>query len=350
MNALKKCSALFLSLTLAASLFTGCQSGGEAAKTPAPETAPAETQSAAPTSAPLDYPTGPINVIIPKGAGGPTDTVARLLLQYAQEEDSRLNFVTVNNPGANGVIGMTQGAMSKPDGYNLTMIVVELCIMPNIESYNCPVTPADFRGITAPIANPALVVVRTDSGIADIYDYIDQMDAGFKVGTAGTNSIHDLAAKALAEAYEKEYTAVPYADGESAAVNALIASNPEIDAIMVGPSASLKAQIEAGTLKVLGVLGESHVSIAPEAPLLSELEGDYSREITARAWAALAAPDDIDEGVYQYLVDLFAKVTAGEGFQTAMREQGIDPLEINGAECDQMVQDDFDFYKNMLAG
>lgn len=295
------------------------------------------------------YPDGPITVIIPKGAGGPTDTVARLLLQYAKELDDKVDFVTVNNPGANGVIGMTQGALSKPDGYTLTMIAVELCIMPNIAAYNCPVSPTDFRGIAAPIANPSMVVVRTDSEIDDIYEYIDTMSADLRLGTAGTNTIHDLAAKAFAESFEKEFTAIPYADGESACINALIAANPEVDAIIVGPSASLKAQMDAGVLKVLGVMGASPVSIAPEAPMIKDLENGYARDITARAWAALAVPDDIDQEAYEYLVDLFTRVTESEGFQDAMNAQGIDPLLINGADCDKMVQDDFEFYKAMLA-
>lgn len=316
-------------------------------------TEPAE-ESAAPgdeqqnTDSTLDYPKQSINVIVPKGAGGPTDTAARILLKYCQEYDSNLNFVVENVTGANGVTGMTKGALAENDGYTLTMIVVELGIMQNLPSYNCAVSTDDFRPISICTANTVMLCTRAGE-YEDIYDFIDKMSADTKVGNSGTYGISDLGFQTAAEGWGKEYTSVPYADGDSASIAALLADNSEIDAIACCASGTLTAQVEAGALDVLCVFGDEVQSFCPDAPFLRDLENGYAVDAVVNAWCGVAVPDDTPDDIYNYLVEVFTYATESEEFQNELYESGTVPAAINGEDAQKLVDDDAAHYAEMLA-
>lgn len=333
---LSLCLALAVMLSLAA-----C--GGTAATAPAATTDAAE----APAEAPLDFPKSAINIIIPKGAGGPTDSMSRVLLQYAEKADGNVSFTTENVTGANGVTGMTKGALAKADGYTVTAVVVELGIMQNIPSYNCAVSTDDFRMISIFSGNPVMICTRAGE-YADIYDFIDKLNADTKVGNSGIYGISDLAFKSAAEGWNKEFTSVPYSDGDSAAIAALVADNAEIDAICCCPSSALTGQIEAGEIEVLCILGDAKVSSAPDAPAVSALKDGYALDMNIAAWCGFAVPEDTPDAVYNYLVDIFTAATTDEGFQQDLIDMGTVPVAINGADAQQYMLDDAARYAEQL--
>lgn len=291
------------------------------------------------------YPNESITVIVPKAAGGPTDSAARTLLNCAEAIDDKLSFVCDNVTGASGVTGMTQGANAKADGYTLSMVVAELNIMSNMESYNCPVTIDDYRFISVIFTIPMLLCVRTDSDYADIYDFVDKLDSDTRMGNSGTYGMGDLAFIAATEGWGKEYTSVPYADGDSAAITALVADNPEVDAIVVCPSSTLDAQIQAGAVKVLASLGSG---TAYDAPTVSTLDNGYAVDIDFTTYCALAAPKDTPDDVYNYLVDVFSKATKDDSYVSAMEELFITAASINGQDAADYFSTQYAFYSELL--
>lgn len=339
----RKVLALVLALTLCLLAFAGCGTkGSDPAPTPEGSTTPGE--SAAPE---LKYPERNVNVVVCKGAGGPTDTVSRYLMDYAAKYDSNFKTTIENVTGANGITGMTKGALADGDGYTLSMIVVELAIMQNIASYNSAVTTDDFRAVSISVCNPDLICVKAGA-YEDIYDFIESVTADTKIGNAGTYGIGDLATKAVMEGWGKEYTSVPYADGDSAALQALIADNPEIDAMVCAPSASLNSQIEAGNVEVLCVVGDTHIENVPDAPLISELDGDYAQDLNVNAWAGLAVPKDTPDDIYNYLVDICEKVTNDPDFIADVNATGSIASAINGKDAQDFMDSEAAFYADML--
>ncbi|WP_418482251.1 tripartite tricarboxylate transporter substrate-binding protein, partial [Dysosmobacter sp.] len=288
------------------------------------------------------------NVIVPKGAGGPTDTAARILLKYAQEYDSKLNFVVENVTGANGVTGMTKGALAKADGYTLSMIVVELGIMQNLPSYNCAVSTADFRPVSICTANTVMLCTRAGE-YEDIYDFVDKMTADTKVGNSGTYGISDLGFKSAAQGWNKEYTAVPYADGDSASIAALLADSSEVDAIACCASGTLTAQVEAGAIDVLCVFSDQVQSFCPDSPLLKDLNEGYAVDADVNVWCGVAVPAETPDDIYNYLVEVFTYATESEAFQKELNESGTIPAAINGADAAEMVDGDAAYYAELLA-
>ena len=145
----KKVAALVLAGAMAVTTMAGCGSAGGSAK----------------------YPSKDISVIIPKAAGGGTDTAARGLLQYMKENLDGANFVATNKPDGGGVTGMVETSAAKADGYTLGMVTVELAMFPWQDK--CQVTPEDYAAICAPIAAPAALIVPADAP----YDSVDDFAA-----------------------------------------------------------------------------------------------------------------------------------------------------------------------------
>ena len=315
-------------------------------------TAPAETPAAAPAESPaeepettLNFPERSVNVIVCKGAGGPTDTAVRYLMEYCEKYDDNFKVTIENVTGANGITGMTKGALADGDGYTMAAIVVELAMMQNISSYNSAVTTSDFRPVSICVCNPMAFCVRVGE-YEDIYDFIDKMSASTKIGNAGTYGIGDITTTALMAGWGKEYTPVPYADGESANMQALLSK--EVDAIVCAPSSTLNSQVEAGEIEILCVVGNDRLTNCPDAPLVSELENGFAQELNVNAWAGLAVPKDTPDDVYNYLVDLCTKASNDPEFIEKLNATGSVASAINGADAQAFLDNDAAFYAEML--
>lgn len=294
-----------------------------------------------------DYPSRTINIIVPKGAGGPTDTVTRYFAQYAEKYDSKVKTTIENVTGANGLTGMAQGAAQAPDGYTLTAFVVELALMQNIASFNASVTTEDFRPISICVNNPDLLVVKHGT-FADVYDFVENAGDGVKIGYGGTYSVGDLTTRAVMAAWDKKYVGVPYTDGDANALQALIADNPEIDAMICAPSASLNSQVEAGIVDIICVLGATHVDNAPNAPLISELEKGYARDMSINCWAGIGVPKDTPDEIVDYLSALAEKVTNDPDFIADVKGTGSVPSAINGQAAADFINAESAYYAEAL--
>ena len=78
-----------------------------------------------------DYPSKPIELVVPFGAGGGTDTLARVVAEAAKKHSPQPINV-LNKPGATGGIGLSEVVAAKPDGYKIAMVTVEMAIIPQI--------------------------------------------------------------------------------------------------------------------------------------------------------------------------------------------------------------------------
>lgn len=343
---MKKVLTAALALCMAVTMCACGQQKQPQSSTPAGSTPAASTPtSSTPAPQPLDYPKRAVDVIVCKGAGGPTDTAIRYLMQYCTANDPNFTTTIENVNGANGVTGMTKGALADGDGYTLSAIVVELAMMQNISSYNSAVTTDDFRAVSICVCNPMAFCVRAGE-YQDIYDFVDKMSANTKIGNAGTYGIGDITTTALMGEWGKEYTAVPYADGESANMQALLSK--EVDAIVCAPSSTLNSQVEAGEIEILCVIGNDRLTNVPDAPLVSELENGLTSDLNVNAWAGLAVPKDTPDDVYNYLVDLCTKATNDPQFISELNATGSVASAINGADAQAFMDNDAAFYAEML--
>lgn len=288
------------------------------------------------------YPSKNINVIIPKGAGGGTDTSCRVLLQFASDKlPDNVSFVPVNKPAGNGFTGMVEGANATPDGYTLVMTVVELATNPGASS----VTADNFTGLAFTIANPASLIVRSDAPyqtIEEFIEYCKNHPGEVMVGNSGMGNIYHLAAAKMEKEFGIKFSHVPYNNGAGESIAALVGGH--IDAVVSTPDTA-KAQVDAGNLKILGVMSNQRLSTFPEVPTFKEKCGF---EFNVLAWAALCAPNNLPEDVYNWLINIFTETCQQEDYKQAMRNQGIEPVEIIGEDATKTIRSDAELYKNLL--
>ncbi|AJY47467.1 tripartite tricarboxylate transporter substrate binding protein [Martelella endophytica] len=295
----------------------------------------------------LTYPKKNITVIIPKNPGGGTDTSARLTLEYAKKYlPEGVIFVPENKPAGNGVTGLIEASRAKPDGQTLVMTTVELAMFPH--QNKSPVTYKDFTGLFAPIADPCALIVKADAPyqtLEEFVQYAKDHPGEIQVANSGAGAIYDLATTNMEQQLGIELKHIPYSEGTGPSIAALVGGH--VDAVITTPG-SAKPQIDAGALKMLGVMDTKRFDLFPDVPTFNEALG-AGTNTTMRAWAAIAGPADLPEDVTAQLVDVFTAVAADPEFQQAMKNQGIMPSTLVGDQVSEMMQQDDEMYAKLIA-
>ena len=168
-----------------------------------------------------DYPTRPIEMVVPSSAGGGTDVMARLFADAAKKNVPQ-PIVVSNKPGAGGGIGMTEAQRAPPDGYKVGVLISELAIIPHLGMTK--VTTADFIPIARLNGDPGLIAVRADSpwqSIDELLAAARKQPGAVSMGNAGTGTIWHLAAAAVEQKTGVRFNHVPY-QGAAPSVLALV--------------------------------------------------------------------------------------------------------------------------------
>ena len=295
----------------------------------------------------LTYPTKNIEIVIPKNPGGGTDTSARTLIEYSKGELPKgVMFVPENKPAGNGVAGLIDVAKAKPDGYKLVMTTVELAMFPH--QGKSPVTYADFTPIVTTIADPCVLIVKADSPYKTLQDFIDAAKTKpgkLQVGNSGVGAIYHLAALNIERKLAVKFNHIPYSEGLGPSIAALVGGH--LDAVIGTPGAA-KAQVDAGSLRILGVMDTKRFEPMPDVPTFKEALGK-DLGLNMRAWAVLAAPAKLPAKITEELVAAFGKTVSSPSYQAAMQKQGIMPVVILGKDALEMMKEDHETYKILIA-
>ncbi len=314
----KKLVSVVLCIAMAATMITGC--GAKEGK----------------------YPSDNIEVIVPKAAGGGTDTSTRGLLTFMEKNMEGAKFNVTNNADGGGITGMVATSEAKTDGYTLGAVTVELdmfCFQGKTD-----LTFEKYDAIAMPIAAPAALIVQADApynSIDEFVTYCKENPEAVQVGNSGSGAIWDIATYLFEQEYGVSVTHVPYPNGTADIAAALTGGH--IDATLADPS-SFMTQIEAGTLKCLGVMAAERTSLLPEVPTFTE-EG---HDLVVRAWAALVAPKGMDAEKLQVLRDAAKAALDSDECKEYFKSQGIDPVSYVGDEAYQIMKDDYEMYKNVF--
>ena len=290
-----------------------------------------------------DYPTKDISVIVPKNPGGGTDISMRGILQFMEKANDSLHFNVINNSDGGGITGMVQTAQADPDGYTLGAVTVELDMFPF--QGKSDLTYESFDSIIMPIAAPAALIVQADAPyntLDEFVAYCQENPYTLQVGNSGAGAIWDLATYLMEEEFGITVVHVPYPGGTADIAAAITGGH--IEATVADPS-SFMSQIEAGTLKCLGVMTDDRTTNLPDVPTFKELGYD----LAVSAWATLVAPKGMDEEILTTLREAAATAMATDECKEFFLNQGIDPTDIVGEDADQIMADDYKMYEEAFA-
>jgi tripartite-type tricarboxylate transporter receptor subunit TctC len=248
------------------------------------------------------YPNRQITLIVPAAAGGPTDTVARLMAESMGKTLGQ-TVIVENIGGAGGTLGMARLNQAAPDGYTVGVWHIAHATAPALYEnlrYN-PVNDFDHIGRITDV--PMTVVSKTGleaKSIGELFDYLRKEKDKVTYGHAGIGSASHLCALMLMKELGVQLTPVPYR-GTGPAMNDLVGGKFDV---MCDQTTNTTNQIKANAIKGYAVTTKDKVSSLPDLPTL---DSGAIKGFEVSAWHAMWAPKGLPKDVTDKLVDALQK-------------------------------------------
>lgn len=273
-----------------------------------------------------DYPSRPIQLVVPYTAGGGTDLVARYFASVASKfVDVPVRVVTM--PGAGGTRGTKYVADSEPDGYTLVFGTFGSQITaPVIQDVGYQ--PEDFEPVAIMSAPSFMIVVHPDSQLTDLDSFVEHVRANpgqVRYGSSGAGGSAHYMMALMADQLGLDMVHVPF-NGSAEAVANVMGGHVETAALSTG---SAVGGIQAGQLRALAHTAAGELPAFPEIPSFRAAGHDFE----FYTWRGIFAPEGTPDDVLQFLDELARQVgedpeykrlvAAAEGEETAVigREQ-----------------------------
>jgi tripartite-type tricarboxylate transporter receptor subunit TctC len=236
-----------------------------------------------------EYPSRTITVVVPFAAGGPTDTVARLI---AQSMTKTLGHTVIieNTAGAGGTIGVEKVARSKPDGYTLLLMHIGISTAPSLYR-NLRFDPQkDLEPIGLITDVPMTFIARKDFPPKDMKELISYVKANkdkVTYANAGVGAASHLCGMLFMTAIGTDLTTVPY-KGTGPAMTDLIGGQVDF---LCDQTTNTTPQIKGGKVKAYAVTTKKRVKSLPELPTVEEagLKG-FEVAVWHGLWAPAGTP------------------------------------------------------------
>ena len=265
------------------------------------------------------YPSRPITLIVPWGAGGGTDATARIIGSLLEKELGQPVNV-VNRTGGNGVVGHAAIASAPPDGYTIGLATVEIGMM-HWQGLT-ELTGASYTPLALVNADPAGIQVRADSPYKTVQDLLAAIKANpgkLKASGTGQGGIWHLALAGLLRDQKIDPAAVPWVPSNGAApgLQDMVAGGVDIAPVSL-PEA--RALIDAGKVKSLVIMNDKPSGLYPQIPTLKSATGS---DWTMAAWRGMVAPKGIPNDVRDKLAGALQKIVAGKEYNDFMASRGF---------------------------
>jgi tripartite-type tricarboxylate transporter receptor subunit TctC len=279
-----------------------------------------------------DYPSRPVKVIVPFGAGGPTDVYTRAIAEELRKSVHQ-PFVMENRPGAGTTIGTDVVAKAPPDGYTLLMVsgtqTVNETLYPN-KPYQLM---RDLVPI-APLIDTDLVLVVHPSvpakTLGDLLALARAKPGSLNYGSSGPGSNYHMAGELLKNLTGVDIQHVPY-KGSTGARNDILSGQIQI---LFDSVPTMAQQIKAGMVRALGTSGRTRSAILPDVPTMAEAGVPG---FNATLWVGFMAPAGTPKPIVDKLHDEITKILRRPDIKQAWEKTGATPLVMTQAEFKSFV-------------
>ncbi|MCX7312216.1 MAG: tripartite tricarboxylate transporter substrate-binding protein [Hyphomicrobiales bacterium] len=268
---------------------------------------------APPAGAQEAWPNRPVTVIVPYAAGGPVDTVARVMTSRISELSGQ-QFIVENVGGAGGQTGAARAAKAAPDGYTVLLsgsaVLAQNPALYKRQSYN-PIT--DFEHSTLHTDSARVLITRKDFPANTFPEFVAYVKANadkLQYGSAGVGSGGHVCEILFDMAMGVKLTHVPYR-GAGPAMQDLIAGRLDF---MPEQISTAVPQIQGGTVKAIATLG---IEPAPGLESLPTSESQGMKGLDCGAWGAFSFP----KGTEKEIVQRLAKLSSDAVDTPAVRER-----------------------------
>ncbi|MBE9607534.1 tripartite tricarboxylate transporter substrate binding protein [Acetobacteraceae bacterium H6797] len=291
-----------------------------------------------------NWPSRPIRLIVPFGAGTSTDIVSRLLTPKMSERLGQ-PIVVENRAGAGGVVGSDAVAKSAPDGYTLCMgsiasHSVNMSLMPNMP-YDAL---KDFTAISLVTEAPNLLVVSPNVPAKTLPEFIDwakKQSNGVSYASAGNGTSSHLAGELLKLKTGAPLVHVPYRSGAQAVTDVISGQVP----MTIYQVTAVLPFVRDGKLKALAATSAQRLSMVPEVPTAIE-QGVADFDVSA--WHGFFGPARMPAPVRDKLYASLKEALFAPELQEQLKNQGLIPVAMAPGDFHPWLAKDIEKWREVV--
>jgi tripartite-type tricarboxylate transporter receptor subunit TctC len=274
-----------------------------------------------------DWPTKPVRIVVPFGAGSTPDVVARLIADHLQKKLGQ-TFLIDNKPGASGNIGTDAVAKAAPDGTTIGVSIGGPLAINTLLFSKLPYDPkTDIAPITQLVTQPSALAVNSSimvNSVGELVALLKREPGKYNFGSIGNGSLSHLAMEAIALKSGTQMVHIPYASSP-AAMTAIIRGDVQMGCL---PAISVTPQAAAGAVKILAVSTAKRSPYLPSIPTLKEAGID----VEADAWMGMIAPAHTPEPVVARIQREVVEALATAAVRDKLATQLMEPVGNSPAE------------------
>jgi tripartite-type tricarboxylate transporter receptor subunit TctC len=263
------------------------------------------------------YPTKSILMLVPYAAGGPTDTVARVVAQSMAKPLGQ-TVIVENKPSAGGILAPEQVKNSKADGYTILIHHIGMATVPALYRqlrFN-PLTDFDYIGLINEVPMTIIANEKVPAkNLQEFLAYIKSNKDKVSYANAGIGAASHLCGMLFMSAIQTDLLTVPY-KGTGPAMNDLLGGQVTF---MCDQTTNTTSQIKSGKVKAYGVTAPQRVSSLPDLPTLQE-QGLKGADVAI--WHALYAPKGTPKPVIDKLVSALQETVKDESVKKRFADLG----------------------------
>lgn len=274
-----------------------------------------------------DYPERPIEMIVPWGAGGGSDAVARIIASLMEEELGQPINV-VNRAGGSGAVGHQAIASATPDGYTIGMLTLEITTMHWVGFSE--LTSAEFTPLGQVNVDPSAITVAADAPWQTAIEFLDDVVANpgtYHASGGGAGSFGHIALSGLSKLHGATGDALPWVtlDSAAAAQQELLAGGIDVVGSSLGETRTLR---DAERTRTLAIMADEPLIGFEEIPTLKSMGIDWSYG----TWRGFAGPPGLPDDVTERLGEALKNAYDSDTFREFMENNGFGMYWRDGAE------------------
>lgn len=292
-----------------------------------------------------EYPDKPIKIVVASGAGGSTDTAARIMAINIQDHIGQ-PIIVVNKKGGSGSIGINFGLKAKPDGYVLMEGMIGGHVLHPAMNASAGYTPADYSPIAMTQMNPNVLVVKADAPYQSLQDLLDAIKASpgeLKFSHAGAGSIHFFGIHLLLKTAglgKDSAIAIPYKGGKRSMAGLLRGEAQFHQTNLV----SAIDFIRSGKVRALAVTTKERLKAFPDVPTYAE-QGFPNVDIFG--WRGVIGPKGLPKEIVDQWAQAVQDTMERRGWKKMVKAVGDIPRYMGPEEFTKLIESDFKRYRAM---
>jgi len=288
------------------------------------------------------YPSRPVRLVVPTGAGGITDILARALAAKMSENMGQ-QVIVDNRTGAGGIIGTQIVANAAPDGYTLVLVFPSYPVNPSLYAKLPYDTIKDFAPISMIGGLTLSLIVSANfpgKNLADLIKMAKDNPGKLNYGSVGKGSLGHLGAELFLVTTGVRITQIPYKSAPQVAT-ALIAG--DISLFFSTPNTAVPL-IKAGKIRALGVSSKNRLDILPDVPAIGEVVPGYE----VLGWNGILAPAGTPAPIINRLHGEIVKALNDPPMIALFKRNGVDPIGNTPQQFAEIIRADIDKWTRVL--